>query len=67
MLPASISVKVTGASYPLGTVVDIDIDEFGEGEALLENLIPDDYIVEELTFEGSGASGVQNLSAHLQQ
>ncbi|MDK9712235.1 SpaA isopeptide-forming pilin-related protein [Acidaminobacter sp.] len=55
MLPASISVKVTGASYPLGTVVDIDIDEFGEGETLLDNLIPDDYTVEELTFEGSGA------------
>jgi len=55
MLPASISVKVTGASYPLGTVVNIDIDELGEGETLLENLIPDDYTVEELTFEGSEA------------
>jgi len=55
MLPASISVKVTGASYPLGTVVDIDIDEFGEGETLLDNLIPGDYTVEELTFEGSEA------------
>jgi len=55
MLPASISVKVTGASYPLGTVVNIDIDEFGEGETLLDNLIPGDYTVEELTFEGSEA------------
>ncbi|RQD72696.1 MAG: hypothetical protein D5S01_09125 [Halanaerobium sp. MSAO_Bac5] len=54
--PASITVEVTGDSYPNGELVTIDIDSVtGYGEELLENLIPGDYYVEELEFEGSEA------------
>ncbi|MCC3143986.1 hypothetical protein LJ207_01440, partial [Halanaerobium sp. Z-7514] len=54
--PASITVEVTGDSYPNGELVTIDIDpSTGYGEELLENLIPGDYYVEELDFEGSEA------------
>ena len=53
MLPDSITVKVTGPSYPTGTEVTINIDDLGDGTTLLQNLIPGDYYVEELTFTGS--------------
>ena len=54
--PASITVEVTGASYPEGEEFTIDIDPFtGYGEVLVENLIPDEYYVNELEFDGSDA------------
>jgi hypothetical protein len=55
MLPEKITVLVTGPSYPApeGMEFDIDIDEEGLGELLLENLIPGEYFVDELEFIGS--------------
>ncbi|SCZ76384.1 hypothetical protein [Acidaminobacter hydrogenoformans] len=55
MLPMKITVLVTGPSYPApdGKEFDIDIDEEGLGELLLENLIPGEYFVDELEFTGS--------------
>ncbi|ADQ14607.1 hypothetical protein [Halanaerobium hydrogeniformans] len=53
--PDSITVEVTGPSYLEGELVTIDIDADGYGDILLENLIPGDYDVEELDFEGSDA------------
>jgi len=53
MLPDEITVMVTGNSYPMGAEVDIPINNLGVGEVTIGNLIPGDYIVDELEFIGS--------------
>jgi hypothetical protein len=53
-LPSSIFVSITGPSYPVITAVEVPIDPLtGIGKLTLYGLIPGQYDITELSFEGS--------------
>ena len=62
--PGTITVLVTGDSYPLGEIITINIDpDTGYGEELLVNLIPGNYTVTELEIDGIAADLVAEWDA----